>query len=202
MGGVGIFSSRPAPVPPGPGQESAWDYPRPPRLEAVARTPRRGARRRGDRGHDARLARARDEPPAELLLPARRRTRRRRRTRARATSFCEFKGRAAYFTVRGGDARRTGTPPGATTSPAPRSQPLTGYLAFYAEPDGCLLRRTASSSCPRRAASTAGGSRRGSSARSRARPARAAGKSRRAQACRPVPSAPWPPRSRSCCSTT
>jgi uncharacterized protein (DUF427 family) len=26
----------PQPIPPGPGQESAWDYPRPPRLEAVA----------------------------------------------------------------------------------------------------------------------------------------------------------------------
>jgi uncharacterized protein (DUF427 family) len=36
MAGVGIFASRPAPVPPGPGQESAWDYPRPPRLEPVA----------------------------------------------------------------------------------------------------------------------------------------------------------------------
>ena len=27
---------KPKPVPPGPGQESVWDYPRPPRLEAVA----------------------------------------------------------------------------------------------------------------------------------------------------------------------
>ena len=28
---------RPRPVPPGPGQESVWDYPRPPRAEAVRR---------------------------------------------------------------------------------------------------------------------------------------------------------------------
>ncbi|MEM9488400.1 MAG: DUF427 domain-containing protein, partial [Myxococcota bacterium] len=26
---------RPKPIPPGPGQESVWDYPRPPRIENV-----------------------------------------------------------------------------------------------------------------------------------------------------------------------
>jgi uncharacterized protein (DUF427 family) len=30
-----LFSTRPEPIAPGPGQESVWDYPRPPRLEAV-----------------------------------------------------------------------------------------------------------------------------------------------------------------------
>lgn len=30
---MGLFSQRPAPDQPGPGQESVWDYPRPPRLE-------------------------------------------------------------------------------------------------------------------------------------------------------------------------
>ena len=34
---VSIFSTRPDPDPTGPGQESVWDYPRPPRLEPTTR---------------------------------------------------------------------------------------------------------------------------------------------------------------------
>ena len=34
---MSIFSSRPTPDPVGPGQESVWDYPRPPLLEPVTR---------------------------------------------------------------------------------------------------------------------------------------------------------------------
>ena len=56
-----------------------WDYPRPPRLEPVTARLARGARRRDDRRHDARLPGARDQPPAELLLPTRRRASRRAR---------------------------------------------------------------------------------------------------------------------------
>ena len=61
----------PVPDPVGPGQESVWDYPRPPRLEREAaplahRPPRhhRGGDRRGP-------AHARNQPPADLLFPAR-----------------------------------------------------------------------------------------------------------------------------------
>ena len=68
-------------IPSRPGQESAWDYPRPPRLERGIGAPRRRTRRRHDRGDAARVPRARDEPPAELLLPARRRCARRSRGR-------------------------------------------------------------------------------------------------------------------------
>src|SRR5579875_1059141 len=34
---MGLFSGRPARVDPADGQESVWDYPRPPRLESTAR---------------------------------------------------------------------------------------------------------------------------------------------------------------------
>jgi uncharacterized protein (DUF427 family) len=94
---------RPTPDPPGPGQESVWDYPRPPRLEptgalvevvlggvVVAST--RAALRILETSH-----------PPTYYLPATcfvdgalRPT--------RGGSFCEWKGQAAYLDLVGGDA--------------------------------------------------------------------------------------------------
>ena len=98
-----VFSSRPVPDVPGPGQESAWDYPRPPRARAGDRAADRRARRRHDRRHDAR-ATACSRPATRRTTTSRPTTSSpARSSRAKGASFCEWKGRAHYFTVRGGD---------------------------------------------------------------------------------------------------
>lgn len=109
-------------IEPGPGQESVWDYPRPPRVEAsgervvvrlggevVADT--RNALRVLETSHPPAYYLPRSAFAADALAPA------------AGSSMCEFKGRAAYLDVRGGGsiARRA-----AWTYPAP----LPGYAAL------------------------------------------------------------------------
>ena len=95
--------SRPAPRPPGPGQESVWDYPRPPRVDPTGEVVEvwlGGAR-------VARSTRAlrvleTSHPPTYYLpeadfAPGALRA-------AAGSSWCEFKGEAAYLDVTCGDA--------------------------------------------------------------------------------------------------
>lgn len=95
---------RPNPVPPSLGQESVWDYPRPPRLERVPRRIRivvggvdvvdtTEGRRVLETSHPPTwyVPFTAVRPDAELM-------------RAGGTSVCEWKGRAAYWDVRAGDA--------------------------------------------------------------------------------------------------
>ncbi len=120
---------RPQRIEPGPGQESVWDYPRPPRLEQserhvkvvfadelVAET--RSAMRVCETAgppvyyippHDVRM---------ELLVPAQKRT------------FCEWKGTASYFDLVVGAARSVEA---AWCYPQPTEpfRDLAGYVAFY-----------------------------------------------------------------------
>jgi uncharacterized protein (DUF427 family) len=54
-------------------------------------------------------------------------------------SFCEFKGRAHYFVVRGGDRVEEDAAWG-YERPTPAFEPITGYVAFYAgRMDGCYV---------------------------------------------------------------
>lgn len=46
-------------------------------------------------------------------------------------SFCEFKGRARYFTVRGGDVEGVDAA-WAYEQPNPAFAPISGFVAFYA----------------------------------------------------------------------
>jgi uncharacterized protein (DUF427 family) len=90
-------------VQPGPGQESVWDYPRPPRVEATAE--RVVVRLGGEIVADTRAALRvleTSHPPAYYL--PRSAFRPGALVPARGSSVCEFKGRATYFSVRGGDA--------------------------------------------------------------------------------------------------
>ncbi|MBG6107114.1 DUF427 domain-containing protein [Frigoribacterium sp. CG_9.8] len=92
------------PVTPGPGQESVWDYPRPPRVEAT--TERIRIRFGGETivdTTDAVRVLETSHPPvyylprsafADGVLE-----------RAPGASFCEFKGAAKYVTLRAGSAR-------------------------------------------------------------------------------------------------
>ena len=93
--------AHPAPYPVAAGQESVWDYPRPPRIEAVDRrvTIDLGGRRIVDTTDVVRVLET-SHPPVYYvpiaafadgsLVPA------------RGSSFCEFKGYARYFDVIGG----------------------------------------------------------------------------------------------------
>jgi uncharacterized protein (DUF427 family) len=92
------FMRQPARVPPQPGQESVWDYPRPPRLERVAKRLRVvfGGRTIADTTAGWRVLET-SHPPvfyipradieASALEPV------------SGSSYCEFKGRATYFDV-------------------------------------------------------------------------------------------------------
>lgn len=119
----------PRPDPVGPGQESVWDYPRPPRVEptdehvvvrvagrVVADT--RRALRVLETSHPPVYYVPAEDVAADLVRPNPRRT------------VCEFKGEAAYLDVVVGDDVR----PAAAWSypdPVPGYEALRGAVAFY-----------------------------------------------------------------------
>jgi uncharacterized protein (DUF427 family) len=123
---------------PGPGQESVWNYPRPPRLE---RTPKRiritfnGAviadTTRAWRVLETSHAPVYYIPPEDLSGEYLVKTSR--------TSFCEWKGAARYLSVQVGDrvAEAAGwTYPG----PVPGFEPIRDHVAFYAQAmDRCTV---------------------------------------------------------------
>ena len=128
----------PEPDPPGAGQESVWDYPRPAICEP---TPRRiRIVHRGITLADSTTAWRTLEtshpptyylPPADIamahLAPNPRR------------SLCEWKGQAHYWDVSiGGD--RFAAAAWSYPAPTPSFAPIAGMIAFYPEPfDRCLV---------------------------------------------------------------
>lgn len=116
-------------VTPGPGQESVWDYPRPPRVEPLhARvTIELGGRMIADSTAAVRVLET-SHPPAIYLPPeafvdgA--------LQPADGSSFCEFKGRARYFDVIGSDGR---VPRAAWSypSPSPGFVSIAGFVSVY-----------------------------------------------------------------------
>jgi uncharacterized protein (DUF427 family) len=118
------------PIPPGPGQESVWDYPRPPRVEPVATRIRVvvDGRELAASDHARRVVETAGAPvyyvpPADVDM-----------TRLRPTDLstvCEWKGSASYFDyVDGGRA----IPSVAWTyrDPNPGFDSIRGHLAFFA----------------------------------------------------------------------
>ncbi|WP_460460316.1 DUF427 domain-containing protein [Angustibacter peucedani] len=121
------------PLPAGPGQESVWDYPRPPRLEptsehvvvrlgGVVVADTRRALRVLETSHPPTYYLPVDDVVAGALRPA------------DGSSFCEWKGQAAYLDVVGGTA---GAPVvaarAAWTYPTPSAAfaPLVDHVALY-----------------------------------------------------------------------
>lgn len=129
---------RPPPDPVRPGQESVWDYPRPPRVEPVrARvTIELGGERIATTGRAARVLETSHPPvyylPIADFAPG-------ALTPAEGSSFCEYKGRAAYLDVHGGGRTRAGA---AWTYPDPSRgfEALVGTVAVYAQQmDRCTV---------------------------------------------------------------
>lgn len=125
-------------VEPGPGQESVWDYPRPPRIEPAARHLRVvlggvvvAETRRGIRVLETSHPPVYYFPPEDVLAGA--------LHEARGTSLCEWKGLARYWDVEGGGVLR----PRAAWSypvPLPEYEALRDHLAFYPQPmDECTV---------------------------------------------------------------
>jgi uncharacterized protein (DUF427 family) len=117
-------------VTPGPGQESVWDYPRPPRLEetgahlsvrfggvVVAETHR--GKRVLETSHPPVYYFPPEDVRTELLRPSRRRA-----------SYCEFKGQARYFDLEVGK-RAAAAAVWAFPDPVPAYTALRDHLAFY-----------------------------------------------------------------------
>lgn len=120
---------RPERQPPEPGQESVWDYPRPPAVDhsgelvvvtlagvEVARTTQ--PVRVLETSHPPTYYLPREDVDMDLLRPA------------SGTSACEWKGRATYFDLAVGDAVR---PRAAWTYEDPTAPfaVLAGHIAFY-----------------------------------------------------------------------
>ena len=127
---------RPEPV--GPGEESVWSYPRPPALEPVERRIR--VLFNGEviaDTTDAWRVLETSHPPVYYLPPPDLRLD--RLHEAGGGSWCEWKGRALYWTVRVGEAvaERVGW---SYPNPTPRFHLIRDHVAFYAGPmDSCTV---------------------------------------------------------------
>jgi uncharacterized protein (DUF427 family) len=129
---------RPRPEVPGAGQESVWDYPRPPRVESVSArvTIRLGGELIADTRAAVRVLETSHPPvfylPIADFVPG-------ALVDAAGSSFCEFKGAARYLDVHGGGL----VAPGAGWNyPQPSSgfEALQSRVAVYAGPmDECTV---------------------------------------------------------------
>lgn len=129
---------RPEPVIPAPGQESVWDYPRPPRVEPVPErvTIRLGGELIADTGDAVRVLETSHPPvyylPIADFVPG-------ALADAPGASFCEFKGAARYLDVRSGDIVREGAAWN-YPHPEPGFEMLVDKVAVYAGPmDECTV---------------------------------------------------------------
>jgi len=120
---------RPPRIEPGPGQESVWDYPRPPRVEATARHLRvefngvtvaetRSARRVLETSHPPVYY----VPPEDVALEY--------LVEAPGSSWCEWKGQASYYDIVVGQERAERA---AWTYHHPSSgyEAIRDHIAFY-----------------------------------------------------------------------
>lgn len=126
-------------IPPKPGQESVWDYPRPPRLEPVSKTIQIYAL--GELIAETQAAYRileTSHPPTYYLPPADIRMEWLRKVDSRG-SFCEFKGMAHYYDLEIND-KHIGRLAWAYAQPNPGYSELQDHLAFYAHKcDRCLV---------------------------------------------------------------
>ena len=118
-------------VAPGPGQESVWDYPRPPRVETV---PERlkvvvDGRVLAETERGLRVLETAG-PPVYYFPPAD--VRRGLLAASPHGSFCEWKGSANYWTFDDGRGHRIENVGWSYEKPLPGYEQITGYVAFYA----------------------------------------------------------------------
>lgn len=125
-------------IAPGPGQESVWDYPRPPRLEAVTERLRivfgdeiiantTGGYRVLETSHPPVYYLPPEDFSARVLEPA------------AGHSFCEFKGVAAYWDIVAG-GQRAQRAAWSYPDPTPAFASIRDFVAVYAsQMDACFV---------------------------------------------------------------
>ena len=125
-------------IEPAPGQESVWDYPRPPRLEdtkqrvqivfgGVTIVDTYGAKRVLETSHPPVYY----VPPEDILAGC--------LVAAPGESYCEWKGMAGYYTVTVGD-KRAESAAWFYPDPTPGFAALRNYVAFYpGRMDACFV---------------------------------------------------------------
>ena len=129
---------RPNRIEHGPGQESVWDYPRPPRVEPSSHhvVVEFGGERIADTRAALRVLET-SHPPTWYLPPEDIRVELLRRTDRQ--SFCEFKGVAIYYDVVAGD-RIAENAAWSYPDPSPGFEAIARHVAFYPGlMDGCLV---------------------------------------------------------------
>ena len=133
----------PTPYPVKPGEESVWDYPRPPalqpvdgRLEIVHHGAHIASTERGYRVLETSHPPVYYFPPEDcdeaIVQPA----------RSGHTSYCEWKGEASYLdVVLGAQGVRLQRVAWRYLKPLQGFEGIAGYIAFYADPfDACTVR--------------------------------------------------------------
>ena len=125
-------------IKPGPGQESVWDYPRPPRLEDTKRHIKieSGNETIVDTKRAKRVLET-SHPPVYYLPPED--IRMEYLTMVPGTSFCEWKGLASYYDLSVGD-RTVSRAAWYYPDPTDAYRDLKDYIAFYpSKMDRCLV---------------------------------------------------------------
>lgn len=129
---------RPQPIQPAPGQESVWDYPRPPRLEPTAKHIQiifNGVMIADT--HQAYRVLETSHPPVYYLPPAD--IQMVYLTPGSGSSWCEWKGPARYYTLTIGPKQAKNVA-WYYPHPTPHFTAIKNYVAFYAAPmDACLV---------------------------------------------------------------
>ena len=124
-----MFGGRTKPIQPAPGQESVWDYPRPPSLEQTSRrvvvvvageivADSIRAWRVCETSHPPVYYVLREDIAANVLIPG------------PGSSFCEFKGMATYWSLTVGD-RIESEVGWSYENPTRRYAAMAGAVAFY-----------------------------------------------------------------------
>jgi uncharacterized protein (DUF427 family) len=128
---------RPQRIPPSPGQESVWDYPRPPRIEPVSETLKvvlNGITlAETDRGHRV-LETSHPPvyyfPPEDVKLEYLEETGR--------TTWCEFKGSCRYFYLKM-EGVESAIAAWSYYKVTPGFEPIENHIGFYAKPMSCYV---------------------------------------------------------------
>lgn len=125
-------------IPPGPGQESVWDYPRPPRLEdspkqiqvifnGVILADTHASKRVLETSHPPVYYIPPEDIQMEYLV------------RTGKSSWCEWKGQAGYYTLQVGDRQEINAA-WFYPEPTPAFAGIQNYVAFYpSRMDACYI---------------------------------------------------------------
>lgn len=138
MGCMIIVFMAPTPIRPAPGQESVWDYPRPPRIEPTSKRIQIvfSGVTVADTGRAVRVLET-SHPPTYYIPPEDIQMNYLRRSSG--SSVCEWKGNAIYYSLEV-NGKRVENVAWCYEHPSPGFEAIKDHLAFYAAPmDVCTV---------------------------------------------------------------